>query len=294
MNRTQLLVVLWSAASISSAQTWCPPDAQWWYRYDNISGGTGYVHVAYVNDTVIGGIPAQELSAHVVGYDQFNQVPFDHFWPPVYTAVIDDVVSVWTPNGFDTLFHYNAVPGDGWYSPNSTWMYNWFSITDTGTYVIDGVPLRWWSFDLGVFNEYADTIVDRMGALNLFVNPGMVLSVTDPEVHELRCYQDQDIEYSTGTAPSCEYVLGIPDELAGRPGMRLWPNPGTAELNVDPGCDRCAFKLTVRDATGRSWHQLSTAMGPLQIDLHELPVGVYAVEVVDVNGHRQVRRWVKG
>lgn len=273
--RKVLVLVIGIASGIAQAQTWCPPSAKWWYDYGTISGGTGYVLVEYVGDTTINAQQAQKLTAHVVGFDQNNQIPIDGFFPPLYTALIDDVVSLWTANGFDTLFHYGAVAGSQWEIAEGTNGYRIYTVTDTGTMVVDGLPLRWWSVSLPPFsNVESDTIVERMGTLNIYLRPSWVLAVTDPEIWSLRCYEDQEIQYTTGIAPSCDHVLGLDAAGVPDPSPSFYPNPTEDHLHVRiPSPSQ--GNLALLDITGQLLVGLQTTSADAVLSLAGMSSGVY-------------------
>lgn len=268
------------------AQVWCPPGATWWYDYDHIAGGTGYAQVTYVADTVISGVSAQKLTAHVSGYDQaFNQ-PIEQELDPLYTALIGEVVSLWTGSEFDTLFRYQAVPGDHWLPAGNASPGTMYTVLDTGSRAIDGTELHWWAMDLGPnMNVTTDTIYERMGGLRVFLRPEVILGVTDPEIWDLRCYEDESLSYTSGTAPACDFVTALPDGAL-EIGMAILPNPATDRFTLSAPA---GSSYVVRDLTGRLVAE-GRMVGPRAvIHAEHWPTGVYFASVRTGMGEVVVR-----
>lgn len=288
MKRSSVLLLV-LAPSLCLAQVWCPSEANWWYEMNTVAGGTGYIHAAYVADTVIEGQSAQKLTLRAVGYDQVNQIGIDHYYPPLYTALFNDVVSCWTTNGYDTLFNYGAVPGDHWNISGDLPQVVACTVTDTGTTTISGLPLRWWAVEFSDNPHLtSDTIIERVGNLKVFLDPSMVLGVTDPEVWGLRCYADQDISYNTGLASNCDLVLGL-------------PRPGTEEdmmIRVDEMAWRITLEvssrtvITIADSKGTLVYQTLMAPGRTSISTAAWAPGLYLISAERSQG-RGIVRFIK-
>ena len=65
-TRWWLVLPILVSCTKAGAQTWCPTGAEWWYEHQNF-GQAGYVHAAYVGDTLVDGEPAQRLEAYATG-----------------------------------------------------------------------------------------------------------------------------------------------------------------------------------------------------------------------------------
>ncbi|MFZ1691695.1 MAG: T9SS type A sorting domain-containing protein [Flavobacteriales bacterium] len=272
---------------MATAQTWCPPGATWWYDYYTNTGGIGYAQATFVADTLVAGVSAHKITAHVEGIDQSNQQPISYDLPPLFTAMSGDAVMLWTGSSFDTLFHYGAAPGDQWVPAGTGALY---TVLDTGTTLIDGQPLRWWAVDIGgFFDVSADTIFERMGGLHVFLRPAVILAVTDPEIWGLRCYQDSQLDYSANNAPACNFILAL-NEHAKSPGIALFPNPGSHGFEVLSS--HALGSVSVRDISGRA--VLSRTTGNMShVNASAWLPGCYVVEVEYESGYGTRHRWVK-
>lgn len=275
---------------MGQAQVWCPPGATWWYDYHTNVGGTGYAQVAYVGDTVIAGMNSQKLSGHVVGYDQYLQQPIDYNLTPLYTALVGEVVALWDGTAFDTLFRYQAVPGDQWLPTGNSTDGTIFTVTDTGSMSVDGIGLRWWAVDLGSnMNVTIDTIFERLGGLHVFLRPSVILDVTDPVIWDLRCYTDQDINYTTGIVPACDFILAI-EPNGSPPRLALFPNPASSSATLvwkDPGGQPLgSANLDFLNAQGSIVRNdsLDLSGGKTLIELHGLPPGLFTLRLKDPQG----------
>lgn len=221
-----LVPALFSVAG-STAQVWCPPGATWhhgWFTFTE----TGYVTTVYGADTLINGTPSQKLLPEKHIYDFVSQSYVDQALPALFTAVDQDMVSIWTGSDFDTLYRLNAIPGDSWQVPLTFDPVN-LLVNDTGTIVVDGLSLRYLAVEYSP-GGFQDTIVERTGSWRVFFDASLSLGLDAP-ISRLRCYEDQDISYSSGAAPTCDFVLAIGS------GMEVWsvrpyPNPGTEQVSV--------------------------------------------------------------
>ncbi|MDX9752262.1 MAG: T9SS type A sorting domain-containing protein [Flavobacteriales bacterium] len=275
-----LFALLFALPAGAGAQSWCPPGAEWVYTYSNGWTVDAVATFSYTGETVIGGITAQRIDWQFTGYlfDMFITEDRD----PVFTAVNGTVVSILNENGWDTLYHFGAVPGDSWHPapwvdmPDLAWQ-----VTDTGTTIIDGMPLRY----LAVENAWMqDTIVERLGALRSFMLPWEVAFINAP-TGPLRCYSDTDISYAAWWwSYGCNSVTGVAGQRAD--GLSLYPNPGTTHFTLDlpPGL----HTIELFDATGRRVHHRHATGPRTEVPTAHLPAGIYHVRV---DGHGMA--WVK-
>jgi hypothetical protein len=201
---------------------------------------------------------------------------------PVLTSAQGDLVSIWNGQGFDTLFHFGAIPGDAWrlapsLTPNAV-----ITVIDTGTMIINGLPLRFIVTD-------NDTIVERLGALDRVLPPWPIVTL-DANNGALRCYSDDDIQFQ---APAWSFgCASYTSVLAlGVDAISLYPNPGTTyfTLTLQPGL----HTITLFDATGRLVLEQRTADSRPVIGTEHLPAGMYRITVRDERGGVTGATWVK-
>ena len=288
---------LWFSVIVGTAQSWFPNEAEWYYRF--IPAGIaaeGHVRIAHDRDTTINGVPS-----HALGVFQ----TLGSVWPPYEysTQRLTDLIVteqeglVLLYNGesalFDTLYHMAAIPGDHWGFPDMPdWMdcgtESYYMVVDTGTVVMDAIPLRWLAVDLQYISsdlpglEYSrpDTIIERIGGLHSYFYPqdecnaSMDGNIGGP----LTCYFDADLTYGPGTPTdlACAYLPNSVREDRSLP-LRIFPNPTSGIVNVELSYGREPIHLELFDARGRSqkiW-QLQKGTEQLGLDLSTAAEGGY-------------------
>lgn len=222
------------------AQSWCPPGATWTYTYTNGWTVNGVARFTYVADTVIAGTPAQKITWHVDGTQMGSPISVDN--PPIFTSVNGDLVNILTDAGFDTLYYFGAVPGDGWgiATVDGSPSFGEVVVTDTGTVVIDGVSLR-------RLITGSDTITERVGASFAFMLPWNQY-ILDEAGGPLRCYTDDQVSYQAAWwGFACDSWLGMND-----PKKAIGPQPmvHSTGSQVQVYTSQAAT-LLICDATGR-------------------------------------------
>jgi len=282
---------------VMNAQSWCPPGATWHYQY--ASAGPmlityGHVLFEVTGDTVIAGQPTRRIdrSTHTYNFDSLE--PVSWVLQPIFTHASDGVAWIYDPAAaaYDTLYHFNAVPGDHWkfaplpagYGCDTT---SRMLVTDTGTTAIDGIPLRWLAVDVEFFVEnlefvQADTIYERLGGsfTYMLAKATCLFAVDGSEGGALRCYEDDEISYNRVDGP-CDLVLGMYD-LPIIHSVDIFPNPCTtqATLNWPTGTPVEQFILT--DASGRvvrQWKPRSATAAQHTINVDGLASGMYTLQV---------------
>lgn len=194
---------------------------------------------------------------------------------------------------FDTLYDFNAHPGDHWRlaelpSPLNCDPESWMQVVDTGTVNIDGDPLRWLAVDVHYLPTapaiYRDTIIERIGSTDMYFLPhDRCNGFTDgQEGGVLRCYEDQAISYEIGSAPSCDHLPSVgPEETEPDPWIALRPNPANSEVMVEINGHLLRGWLRLIDACGRNPRELTMAGQQLELDLSGLQPGLYMLELID-------------
>jgi len=289
MMRIHLFAALCCLGLGAQAQNWCPPGATWTYSSVISQYATNRI-IRYTGDTIIGGESAQTLFT----VDQFvnpTTLEIDTFGTGgnSWTRFSDSVVWAWSPteNAWDTLYYFGAVPGSQWEPPfaepgfcGSAELGDMVQVLDTGTTVVQGVPLQYWDIHLGA---YWGRVTERMGwSVGMIPFSGCWQDYTSA----LTCYADDEISYVATGATGCDLITRI--STATLPEAMLHPNPGMDRLilTLPPG----QHTITLFDATGRMVHQQHTQDTPATIDTAHLPSGIYMVKVDE---GVQPLRWVK-
>lgn len=293
------LFAVFLISSQASAQSWCPPGAEWSFLYGTLdwtNGATtsGYSHARYVGDTLLGGVMAQQIDLDV-HYQEEGMGEYIHLpWGSTITHYADGVVYGWrtVEQQYDTLLWFQGVPGDEWPVFGLSSYYR-FVVLDTAMVDIDGFVLRRSAVEMRFYDDaiYVDTLYERIGFtwLNSF-GPGGVLA---DGVHvTFNCYRDDLFSYMGETVTECGYTVSTAENEAPEQ-LSIAPNPGTDNMLVrwnnwtnDPGTIR------VRDVQGRSVGSWTLSNGSTNVNVATWSPGVYNVEFTH-GAVRSVRRWVK-
>ena len=291
---------------MTMAQSWCPPGAQW--NYEDMSiGFYGHYHRAYIGDTVFLGHPAQRIRTTGMRASILDQ---DTVWidEVLYTTVQDDILMVpaWSPNGtaWDTLLRFDAVPGDRWFFPNHG-LYcagaigntGIIQVNDTGTVLVDGVPIRRWQYmvDLGngvpVFG--GEWYYERIGFIYGMV-PYPFCGWTIDAGENFRCYWDGEITFTNPQLPGgttwCDVALSTSGAQLDH-GIGIFPNPGSEQLTV--ALPERAHAFTMLDPVGRMIAAGSGLSGSTTLSTAHLAPGQYLIRIESADGMRITLRWVK-
>ncbi len=290
-----LLLPLVLFTSLASAQSWCPPGATWTFGYNDVLGGViGHARVDYTADTLLAGLPAQRLEVRVNAYSYPTQSYWtEYYFDTHFTSGTNDVVQIWNASEqeFDTLYWFNAVPGDRWSVPWSYGTVADFIVLDTLSTTIDGLDLRQVVVGLDVPSpQPIDTLTERLGFRTTFIN-AVSQFILDQPISGLRCYQDNDIQWNNPTwSFGCASILSVHNQRSADP-SQLHPNPGTTHftLSLQPG----PHTISLFDATGRMVLEQRTAEERPVIGTERLPSGMYTVRVVNRNGTVHHHQWIK-
>ena len=292
MWRRTILLPMLLINLIGATQSWCPPGATWTFAYnDGLGGVIGHARVDHTSDTVLAGTFAQRLDVHVNAYSY----PTQTYWNenPVgiwFTAGNDTVVQLWNPVelAFDTLYWFTALPGEHWSVP---WTYGGVPdllVLDTLHTTIDGLTLRQVVVGLDVPSpEPLDTLTERLGFREIFIDGISPLFLVDQPIGGLRCYSDSLIAW---TDPSwsfgCASIQGMDDAPVLRDPL-VFPDPGTDrfDLSLPPG----AHHLQVIDGAGRIVIELQVEDGR-PVDASTWPSGIYLLRLPEL---RRTARWIK-
>ena len=277
------------SAAGAVAQVWCPSGATWYYTDSSFIGGTpGYRVLQYVQDTTIGGQPAQQLSNTwyrlIAGVlDPLNSFKF-------HTYQAGDVVYCKTElsQPWDTLYWFGAVPGDHWHFAGFTDSdpCDRLLVTDTGHVTVGGLSLRYLDYEQDSAGVWVvRRITERFGDdYTFWPQPQCGLN----EVKRgLRCYADDDLGLvSTGIVPACDYTNSI-GERAGAAAWSVSPNPAPDGFVFQGTTGN--HRAQVFDATGHLVADLTLVSGS-RVDATAWPAGTYVLRLVDEGVDL---RWVK-
>lgn len=242
--------------------------------------------------------PARRLIKTRVASYQFGE-PTIQTLGNVFVREADGLVMIYDPSipGFDTLYDMNASAGDQWQlvmlpepacDPES-----YMLVTDTGTILIDDVPLRWLAVEINYYagdttpvEIVSDTIVGRIGTLDTYLLP-MDLCMGELDWNEggpLRCYSDSEISYHIDEEIPCELITSVDDRLSSSPSIRQT----NRTIQFDLPNERTA-QYQLMDSQGRLLSAGKITNGAL-IELSNLSSGIYLIRLTFMDGRVQSQK----
>ncbi len=239
MKHAITLVSMMLAFGSANAQLWCPAGATWNYNITGVAAD-GCQTRTYSGDQIIGGRTAQriDIATTVMNY-LTNQIETSQ--GVFYTNEEDSVIYCWVNSAgvwaWDTLYCFNALPGDRWYPPGvdaTCGLWGMLQATDTGHVVISGQSLR--TVNVTYLDQYgqpssgAFTITQRLGSGQMLIYPGGCIASEGPE--SLRLYSDDTFpQYDSGVASLCDLFNSV-SETAAHSVMEIYPNPATDRITI--------------------------------------------------------------
>jgi hypothetical protein len=286
--RILVLLIALVEALPGVAQSWFPEGATWQHEYWNVGAFIGYTRMVAEADTLLGGEQARVLRRETVA--AFVEPPHDWGISPLGPFIVHEsngLVRIWEDGHetFAVLYDMNAVPGDQWpmalpYSFNACDTTSFVQVLDTGTVVLNDVPLRWLAVERNyiLFGEpwfiEADTVIERIGYTTGYFAPHDACNagVDGDDGRELRCYTDDVISYKRIQPWSCESLLTV-SEATAELGAGLVPL-GDGAYRVQLPAAEGAVQFTLFDASGRQLQERSVRDGDV-IVMPQQGKGVY-------------------
>jgi len=282
---------------ISKAQSWCPPNAEWYFTGNFAFSTGGYVKHTFTNTITINSLQCQKINY----YSQRCSFPGYSILTTsknYYTHFNNNVVYLYDTisNNFDTLFNYNAIIGSKWSLPNKSELNcnkARILVTDTGHNIIQGVNLKWFKVTVNTYfltNTTPvllyDTIYERIGCLySYFYSKYDVCSpATDSDQGgALRCYSDNQISNYKKYSGACNYyfIPTVVNENKLQNAVKVYPNPIKDILNIQIENFVEPTKIQILNATGQLLKITFVSNQNPTIDTKELPNGIYFLQVFD-------------
>ncbi len=274
------------------AQSWFPAGATWYHGY-GLFNIVGYERMVVGADTTIEGQPCKRLDRWLSIYDyitaQYSSGPDE----PLFAFEQNGIVWIkdQSPAPFDTLYDMHAGMGARWQLPlrgfpvcDST---SWMQVTDTGTVVINSVPLHRLSVEIHLILGGApspvitDTVLERIGTTWTYLRS---FSICDPQIDvpsagRIRCYHDAQIDYSTDIAAACDFILSLPVQPDHTCRVGVFPNPAANRLHIVCPTDRISY-YEVLDPQGHTLVRRSQISGQ-DVDVSALAPGCYMLRLYD-------------
>lgn len=301
--RTRMLLLGLTIAGIAHAQVWCPSGAIWEYN-NNSFMVSGCETRQYVGDTVIAGRPTQRIAVTSIQMNWLNNT-LDTMNSAFYTSQDDGVVygyDVLNSADWDTLYWFDAVPGDRWYPPGADsfcpgqYPLGMLQVTDTGHVLVNGQSLRFVQVaevdQSGQASGNPYPILERLGAPGMAIPPGGCIA-SDVGL-ALRTYMDGSFPfYDTGIADMC-IGLGVnePSALAEPPQVVLLPDQSGHWLEIRTD-KPISSTVVISDVLGKRVVSSSIQGTAVLLETSQLAKGMHVV-MVEADGFRALCiPWVK-
>lgn len=294
-----LLTTIIFLSSLSAfSQNWCDAGANWKYNFFSVFYAEGYTEIKYVGDTVINGQAAKKLNKHHYFYSFFNSQYEDYDIGMEYTYENNGVAYLWYENAWDTLYNFNATVGESWRMAKQPFngvcdSNSILTVTAIGTKVINAVTLNYLVVDFNFPVEYSDTIVEKIGFIGSYMFPydGCDGALDVNEGGAFRCYQDNGFAaYKPYYSQSCDFIYSVGiEENTTNNSIKIVPNPAAEQISII-GILKPDTEFIISDSFGKNW---SFDKIDNNIDIANLPSGVYILTILDGSGVNQHKFIVK-
>jgi hypothetical protein len=286
-----LVLVLISFSLYCGAQNWALSSSVWRYNFVNLSGA-GYIQINVGIDTIVDGVNCKKLNKRLYQRNAFTGTTQNFSIGEEYTYEDNGIVYLRHQGGFDTLYNFNALPGESWNVPGTSPVPSVCNATtkvqviDTSGLIVNGTMLKQliveYQYKSAGSFKLRDTIVERMGTLGQYLVPwDLCVSTVDAnEGGALRCYSDNEIgEYKHNFFSNCTQVVSVDEKSLSA--FSVYPNPMKDVLYLRYTNSYEVNMVCVKDMFGRTIVQYTYAAEI--IDVSALSKGVYFVEIYNDN-----------
>lgn len=305
MNKRLLFVfTLLLFSSISRAQNWAMPGTQWFYSYYLFYIG-GYDKEEVVGVDTINSIPCSRVQETSYRYDYVSgqtSVTPGGFW---YTYESNGRVYIWDGNSFETLYDWNAQPGD---SVEFLWMNLHFSpsgncrltgtmyIDSVGTEQIAGMTLHYQDIhftDPSTGAPGYDRIYERLGSkiyrqyYRYECEPSGI--VYEEIFGPLNCYYDPVLgTYRPNGSGDCDW-LNV-EKMDENTGIHISPNPVSSSCIISGKPGLQITKVEMTDIAGRQVRSTELpASSFAELKFTDEAPGIYFLKVFHSKGFSLLR-----
>lgn len=302
MKRIAVLFPLLLLSLMLNGQSWAPAGATWHYTYSQMMS-YGYIEIKYVNDTIIQSNNCKVLQKTAYGYS----------YPGVYdTTVIgneythfdslNNIVYRYFDGSFDTLYYFNAQPGDTWK------VMGLLNFPDSGRVIVDSTGFEIINSDtlksiyVSAINGscvgwYSGKIVEKIGCITDYMFPNYISCVMDvSEGGPLRCYSDDNFPlFSTGQAVSCDFITSANDFTTQNEQFIIYPVPASKCIAIENNnLMNKNILIEVYTLQGEKIFKENTLYNnKFQIDISGLNSGLYFLKITNDKGILFSKKFVK-
>ncbi len=300
MKTALTIIIFIFSLQTAFGQTWCPAGAKWTYSASCNGSCNGVITLTYSGDTVINSINCKKLTKTRNGQ---NIIPPTFFQETLGTEITyeqNGVVYIRTNNIFDTLYNFKASIGDHWKMARHSFYCDSTSnikVLDTGTIIINSIPLKFLAVNLHYDNnyptDYQDTIIEKIG----FIGSYYIVSDMCGAVHDaaeggaFQCYSDDNFNtYKSHWATTCTFIVGI-EEPKKETSINIYPSPASNFITIS---ENKTFGEIKSVEFYNSFGQLVLLTTQLNnIDIAELQNGLYFIKVTNSKGLMVITKFLK-
>ncbi len=274
-----------------------PIGATWHYMIPafNFLDPVTYVKYEVTGDTMINGKQAS-IVYRTHGFDVSNL-------PNPFFLHYDSNRVYWHNehlNDFYLLYDFNANAGDSWLirlpcdtssPPNHFLDTIRYNVISTDSVIVNGIVLK--RMVISSMWSASNTLVEKVGMLSegypnstFFCGYG----IADPSPWLMRCYEDSILGLFKGPDPDpCDTIyikVDLEEKIQNK--ITFHPNPANQILRIES--DRIIQKILVQSLTGTTLFRMDNNSNNFEIDVSEIPNGLYLISTVSSSGIRQTQK----
>ena len=190
---------------------------------------------------------------------------------------------------WDTLFNFNAMPGQSWhYNPSG--LNEKVEVQNTGQAMVNGHLLKWYTVKYakdGAEHPVADTIYERLGSKEGIHPYRTHFIISDPGISGFCNYSDNDFSDWNQTDVACRSMPTSRNDLNNRPQFSVYPNPASEILTlVCEGPAGKAYSVTLHDLMGRQVLEDRITGHSQSFSVATVTNGVYWLSIINERGER--------
>ncbi|MBC8320590.1 MAG: T9SS type A sorting domain-containing protein [Bacteroidetes bacterium] len=270
----------------SFAQIWSPSGAEWYYDYIN-AWITGYVKITYIGDTVISdnSNPSQTHNCRILSktFYSFNHLNYLLDTTELgyeYTYSNNDTVFLFRNGNFYVLYDFSANINDTWIIPQTYEAFcdtiGTIRVTSVGDTLINGEELRFINVEPEDQSEWViqGLIIEKLGPINHYMLPEQNCIADLFEGGPLRCYNDDNFEFTTGVSSYCDFIVSLQE--SNNDSLNVYPNPADGQITLSYSYVG-QYILELKNLIGTTFWKYTGNNKKLRIETKNIPTGIYII-----------------
>lgn len=285
------VLVLSALVEIKSQIVFCPPGAEWHYNFQDGPAWWNIIHnekAKYARDSVLGSETVKVINHQHFSHDCSFYLPFTLIKQSGDTVFIRNAR---TFNKWQILYNFAATTGQSWQDslkglyPGQIIVYS-TTVTTVGSDVSNGFTLKklyvstsYTASGENPSSPYSYAITERYGS-DIFLFPFKYSKGCEAGMfNSFLCYEDNTFGLKQFSSRSCDHTAGLDvSTFEGSEEIKIYPNPALdiVQIELDNSTNPT---LTLFDVSGREVLIQTLNKTISEIDLHELPPGIYFLQI---------------